>query len=89
VGAPKTATFGGVTRARISSQSLKRSIRLYAKELCPDLYAGERSKLIATPIAKVIEQQGISGEKALETSRKFCHELATFDDSAFKNKNIA
>jgi CRISPR system Cascade subunit CasC len=40
VGAPKTATFGGLTRARISSQCLKRAIRLQAKELCPELYAG-------------------------------------------------
>ena len=40
VGAPKTATFGGVTRARISSQCLKRAIRLHAKELCPELFAG-------------------------------------------------
>ena len=54
VGAPKTATFGGATRARISSQSLKQAIRLYAKDLCPDLYAGERSKLIVEPIAKII-----------------------------------
>jgi CRISPR system Cascade subunit CasC len=46
MGMPQTATFGGVTRARISSQCLKRAIRLYAKELCPDLYAGERAKLI-------------------------------------------
>lgn len=31
VGAPKIATFGGVTRARISSQSLKRAIRELVK----------------------------------------------------------
>lgn len=88
VGAPKTATFGGVTRARISSQCLKRAIRLHAKELCPDLYAGERSKLIVEPIAKKAEQYGIPHQKALEISKKFCHELATFDERASKDKNI-
>jgi hypothetical protein len=31
--------YSGITRARISSQCLKRAIRLHAKELCPDLYA--------------------------------------------------
>jgi hypothetical protein len=31
VGSPKTAAFGGVNRARISSQSLKRAIREYAQ----------------------------------------------------------
>jgi len=88
VGVPKTATFGGVTRARISSQCLKRAIRLHAKELCPGLYAGERSKLIVKPIAEAAERHGASVEKAHEVSRKFCHELATFDESAFKNKGI-
>jgi CRISPR system Cascade subunit CasC len=33
VGAPKTAVFGGVTRARISSQCLKRAIRKMAKDI--------------------------------------------------------
>jgi CRISPR system Cascade subunit CasC len=88
VGAPKTAIFGGATRARISSQSLKRAIRLYAKELCPDLYAGERSKLIVQPIAEAAQRHGASPEKAADVSKKFCHELATFDESAFKNKGI-
>jgi CRISPR system Cascade subunit CasC len=54
VGAPKTATFGGATRARISSQCLKRAIRLHAKELCPELFAGERSKLIVRPIPAIV-----------------------------------
>jgi len=88
VGAPKTAVFGGVTRARISSQCLKRAIRLFAKDLCPDLYAGERSKLIVEPIAKAAERHGAPAEQALEVSKKFCHELATFDESAFKKKGI-
>lgn len=89
VGAPKTATFGGATRARISSQCLKRAIRLHAKELCPDLFAGERSKLIVRPIADAAGRHGAPADKALEISKKFCNELATFDESAFKkNPNI-
>ncbi len=89
VGAPKQAIFGGATRARISSQCLKRAIRLHAKELCPELFAGERSKLIVRPIAEAAERHGAPAEKALEASKKFCNELATFDESAFKkNENI-
>ena len=84
VGAPKTATFGGATRARISSQCLKRAIRLHAKELCPDLFAGERSKLILRPIAEAAERHGAPPDKAQEVSKKFCDELATFDEAAFK-----
>lgn len=88
VGAPKTASFGGVTRARVSSQCLKRAIRLQAKELCPELYAGERSKLIVQPIAEAAKRHGAPADKALEVSKKFCDELATFDESAFKKKGI-
>jgi CRISPR system Cascade subunit CasC len=88
VGAPKTATFGGATRARVSSQCLKRAIRLHAKELCPELYAGERSKLIVKPIAEAAERHGATAEEALGASKKFCDELATFDESAFKKKGI-
>jgi CRISPR system Cascade subunit CasC len=89
VGAPKTAIFGGATRARISSQCLKRAIRKYASELCPELFAGERSKLIVRPIAEAAERHGAPAEKAVEASKKLCNELATFDESAFKkNPNI-
>ena len=35
LGSPKTAFFGGVQRARVSSQSWKRAIREYAHEICP------------------------------------------------------
>jgi CRISPR system Cascade subunit CasC len=88
VGAPKTATFGGVTRARVSSQCLKRAIRLHAKELSPDLFAGERSKLIVQPIAEAAQRHGAPPAKAEEASKKLCDELATFDESAFKKKGI-
>ena len=88
VGAPKTATFGGDTRARISSQCLKRAIRLHAKELSPDLFAGERSKLIVQPIANAAQRHGAPPEKALEAAKKLCDALATFDESAFKKKGI-
>lgn len=88
VGAPKTAVFGGVTRARISSQCLKRAIRLHAKELCPELFAGERSKLIVQPIAEAAKKHGAPDDKAVEAARKFCDELATFDEKAFNSKRV-
>ena len=37
---PKTAIFGGVQRARVSSQSWKRAIREMAKEMQPDSFKG-------------------------------------------------
>jgi CRISPR system Cascade subunit CasC len=49
--APKTCEFGGVTRARISSQCFKRAIRLHmAKALAVPV--GERTKRLATTDVK-------------------------------------
>ena len=41
---PKTATFGGVQRARVSSQCWKRQIRLACNELDQDKFKGQRSR---------------------------------------------
>lgn len=54
VGAPKTAIFGGVTRARISSQCLKRAIRELAQELSPQLFAANRSRLFTEKITNLL-----------------------------------
>lgn len=51
VGAPKTAIFGGVTRARISSQCLKRAIREQAKEINSAAFSGSRTRKAATDLA--------------------------------------
>ena len=60
VGAPKTAIFGGVTRARISSQCLKRAIRQHAKELKGAFYAAKRSRLFTPEITKLLSEH-VSG----------------------------
>lgn len=57
VGAPKTATFGGVTRARISSQCLKRAIRELAREISPELFAANRSRLFTERIASALTEK--------------------------------
>jgi CRISPR system Cascade subunit CasC len=52
-GAPKTCTFGGFPRARISSQSQKRSIREYVRDfaLLPNENLAERTLLIVNALA--------------------------------------
>jgi CRISPR system Cascade subunit CasC len=82
VGAPKTAVFGGVQRARLSSQSLKRPIRLELHERAPSLFAGERSKLIIIPLAERMEKLGIERELALKVARAAGKHIATIDDKA-------
>lgn len=54
-GSPKTAFYGGVTRARVSSQSWKRAMRNYFKEE-ENVAIGTRTKEIPIYLAKQIQQ---------------------------------
>ena len=80
VGAPKTAVFGGVQRARLSSQSLKRAIRHYATDLLPERFAGQRTKLIVQPFAEALKKHGVVEEKtASEHAKNIADKLAKLD----------
>lgn len=56
-GSPKTATYGGVKRARVSSQSWKRAMRLYFRERFDESELGIRTtkivELVAAQIIKI------------------------------------
>lgn len=54
LGAPKSATFGGCTRARLSSQCLKRAHRELFKAMAPEFAQGQRTKLLISSFAKLI-----------------------------------
>jgi CRISPR system Cascade subunit CasC len=83
VGAPKTAVFGGVNRARLSSQSLKRAIREHAAELLPERFRGERTKLIVGPLAAALQKHGVAdAELALEHAKNIADKLAKLDAKA-------
>jgi len=88
VGAPKTATFGGATRARISSQCLKRAIRELAKELAPELFQGNRSRLIITPLVEQLKKNGLAEARAVELAKQVGDYLATLDDAAAKKNEL-
>jgi len=87
VGAPKTAVFGGVTRARISSQCLKRAIRNCAKELLPELNQGIRSRYILPLFAQALERQEVktaTGEKLAREIAAFFNEIDKKDERRVK-----
>ncbi len=88
VGAPKTATFGGVNRARISSQCLKRAIRELAQDLSPKLFAGNRSRLIITPLADALKKHGVADPKATDIAKQVGDYLATADEAAAKKGEL-
>lgn len=53
-GTPKTAVYGGVTRARVSSQAWKRAIRLEFRNLLDTSQLGRRTKQVVDALAKRI-----------------------------------
>lgn len=88
VGSPKTAIFGGIPRARISSQCLKRAIREFARELSPGLFAGNRSRLIIERLAQALQRHGVPEAKAIEVAKEVGDYLATLDEAAEKKGTL-
>ena len=71
-GSPKTAVYGGVTRARVSSQAWKRAMRLKFREMLSAGDVGQRTKLVVDLIAgKILElQPDLSEKKAQQLAQK-------------------
>ena len=78
LGSPKTGFFGGVQRARVSSQSWKRAIREYAHEISP-YFEGKRSRLIIEPLKDELIKLDNNEELALKWAREIAGSLATLD----------
>ena len=77
-GSPKTAVYGGTTRARISSQAWKRAMRRMFEDIFPRDQLGVRTKRIVNMVADALRdldpdidsQSLIPGEKAIEMATK-------------------
>lgn len=67
-GSPKTAVYGGTTRARVSSQAWKHAVRLMFRELFTEEDRGIRTKhiieLVADEIMKLDPAETAAAEKA-------------------------
>ncbi|MBA4147135.1 MAG: type I-E CRISPR-associated protein Cas7/Cse4/CasC [Verrucomicrobia bacterium] len=83
VGSPKSAVFGGINRARISSQSFKRAIREFGQDNLPCArFGGQRTKLIVAPLAEALKKHGVSDEKvAGDHAKNIADKLAKLDKS--------
>jgi CRISPR system Cascade subunit CasC len=63
---PKTCTFGGAKRARISSQCLKRTIRQHESfQSALEGHLGKRTKRLSEATAKLLAERGRNLEEAL------------------------
>lgn len=78
---PKTAVFGGVQRARVSSQSWKRAIREMAEKELDNSgqFKGKRSRLFIGKISAELKKLGEAEETAAALSLCAGHYLARLD----------
>lgn len=88
-GSPKTAQYGGVRRARVSSQSWKKAIRDYFKENGDQANVGVRTLEIVKYIANKIQE--IDAEIDFETAQKMADDVlnkASIKTKDFKAKAL-
>src|SRR3989338_4677355 len=87
VGAPKSAVFGGVNRARLSSQCLKRAIRKYAQDNLPAArFGGQRTKLIIEPLKKALITEKVAEEAATRLALEIADLLSGLDEKTVDKK---
>ncbi|GAA1873438.1 type I-E CRISPR-associated protein Cas7/Cse4/CasC [Asanoa iriomotensis] len=91
-GSPKTAMYGGVRRARVSSQAWKRAIRLAFADLLDDSQLGERTKRVGESLAARIKSldPGVSdaAASALATEVFVASGLARADKKKGEPKDV-
>ena len=79
---PKDCTFGGVRRARISSQCIKRAIRLHPVfEQTTEIPPANRTRFLARDIAKRLEEKGKPHNAAEKAATNFISALLGGMDS--------
>ena len=89
LGRPKTATYGGAPRLRISSQSLKRAARL-SEVMQTDLkgHLGDRTQRIGEVVRDVLAADGVAEERAAEIATQVTDVFGTLDAAAAKKGAI-
>lgn len=80
LGAPKSALFGGQQRARVSSQSWKRAIRMLANEHRPELFSGTRTRFVVRELKRLYAERGQGEVEALELAESTADAVGKLDD---------
>ncbi|MDD3585949.1 MAG: type I-E CRISPR-associated protein Cas7/Cse4/CasC [Thermoguttaceae bacterium] len=76
VGAPKSVIFGGVPRARVSSQCWKRAIRQNAFTNAPEYFAGQRGHYHSEALKEKLIELGVDAETAQNAAVEVMRALA-------------
>ncbi len=80
VGSPKSALFGGVRRARISSQCLKRACRMLARDEWPESpFSGMRTRYIQDQFREALLSHGQSVDDATKNAEALAATYSTID----------
>ena len=89
LGRPKTATYGGAPRLRISSQALKRAARL-STVMQADLegHLGDRTQRIGEVVRDTLTESGANEERATEIARQVSDVFGKLDSKAGKKGAI-
>ena len=86
-GSPKSTVFGGVPRARISSQCWKRAVRLMAREES-EMFSGTRSKYFLDQLNKILLESGKSEKEADTIARDIVNAAKIKIDKQNTVKNL-
>ena len=76
---PKTAVFGGVQRARVSSQSWKRAIREMAKSMDSSLFKGNRSRRMVYKLTTKLGSKGFGEDISVIIAEQVAGIVETLD----------
>lgn len=88
-GSPKTALFGNVQRARVSSQCWKRAVRELMREEAPALFGGQRTRLILDPLCRILhEQHGLAEEEARKKAEELGAAVSKLDTPPVRVKTL-
>ena len=81
VGSPKTALFGGVNRARLSSQCLKRAVRVHAREHGqPERFQGIRSRFLLASFTAALTKHGMAAAAAAEQAKTIANTFSKVEE---------
>ena len=87
-GSPKSVVFGGVPRARVSSQCWKRAIRLFAQEES-EMFCGSRSLFFREKMIEVFVEKGLDEESAKKAAQEVVDKAKiVIDKKTGKCKNL-
>mgnify|MGYP001029344743 CR=1 FL=1 len=87
-GSPKTALFGNVQRARVSSQCWKRAARELMQYESPALFRGQRTRLIVEPLYQMLQKNGLGEDDARKGAEDLGSALSKLDTPPVRVKTL-